>query len=206
MEIPVRESAVELMLRHLELVREWRARIDLTSVKSPSDLATLHFLDSLTIFKVLPIDVSLELLDVGSGGGFPGLVLAAVDATKQVTLMDRDPAKIVFLKLVTRELGLSNVRFLNVSLDTLVTRPKPPPFEAVVSRAFSSDPAILQRLSLVLSPEGHLVRMAGPSSLGEPFQIEGFREVRAWEGTLPFSDRFRRVILYERVSDTFPLF
>ncbi|MEW6532546.1 MAG: 16S rRNA (guanine(527)-N(7))-methyltransferase RsmG [Thermodesulfobacteriota bacterium] len=188
------------MLRHLELVREWSAHIDLTSVRSPSDLATLHFLDSLTIFKALPIEVPFHLLDVGSGGGFPGLVLAAVDVTKQVTLMDRDPAKIVFLKLVTRELGLSNVRFLNVSLDTLVTRPKPPLFEAVVSRAFSSNSRILQRLSVVLSPEGHLVRMAGPSSIERPFQIEGFREVRAWEGTLPFSDRFRRVILYERVS------
>jgi len=200
--VPVRESAVALMLRHLELLREWRARIDLTSLDSPPDIATRHFLDSLTVFKVLPIDVSLELLDVGSGGGFPGLVLATVDATKQVTLMDRDPAKIVFLKHVTRDLHLSNVRFLNVSLDTLLTRPKPPLFEAVVSRAFSSNPGILQRLSVVLSPGGHLVRMAGPSSLGRPFRIEGFREARSWEGTLPFSDRFRRVILYERVPDS----
>jgi 16S rRNA (guanine527-N7)-methyltransferase len=187
-----------MMLRHLELLREWSALINLTSVKSPSDIATRHFLDSLTVFKVLPIEVPLHLLDVGSGGGFPGLVLATVDATKQVTLMDRDPAKIVFLKLVTRELGLSNVRFLNVSLDTLLTRSEPPLFKAAVSRAFSSDPHKLQRLSLVLSPEGHLVHMAGPLSIGRLFRIKGFREVRAWEGPLPFSDRFRRVILYER--------
>jgi len=198
--VPVRESALKLMTRHLERLIEWNTRLDLTSAHDPTEIAVLHFLDSLSVFKVLPIDVPLNLLDVGCGGGFPGLVLATADVRKQVTLMDRDPAKIVFLKYVTRELGISNARFLNLSLDKLFSRPKPFLFQAVVSRAFSSDPAILQRLSLVLSPGGCLVRMAGPLSRGLPLMLEGFEEVRAWEGTLPFSDRFRRVVLYERSS------
>ncbi|MBI5252588.1 MAG: class I SAM-dependent methyltransferase, partial [Desulfomonile tiedjei] len=59
------------MALHMELLSEWGKKINLTTVREPLEIAVLHFLDSLTVFKVLPRGLSFNLLDVGSGAGFP---------------------------------------------------------------------------------------------------------------------------------------
>lgn len=186
------------MLRHLGLVRQWGARINLTSLTSPSDIAIYHFLDSLTVFKVLPQPEGLSILDVGTGAGFPGLVLRTANPRLAVTLLDKNPRKIVFLKQVVRDLALDGVAFMNRTLNELREDESVPKFDVIVSRAFTSNPAILDLFASLLHPEGAMVRMAGPSSITKECSLNNFREEALWEGVLPFTDRFRRVFRYSR--------
>ena len=72
--IPLNEKAAEKMIRHMELIRIWGTRINLTAVTEPREMAIRHFLDSLTVFKVIQLGSGLRILDIGSGAGFPGLV------------------------------------------------------------------------------------------------------------------------------------
>lgn len=194
------DRAIGKMVRHLNLLREWQSRINLTAITRVRDIAIRHFLDSLTVFKLIPLGRCLRVLDIGTGAGFPGMVLQTADDTLKVTLMDRDPRKIVFLKHVARELELEGLRFLNAPLSSLLEEPPAFGFDLLVSRAFSSDPLLLDRLSTVLEGTGSLIRMTGPASLTEDLTLRNFRETGVWEGMLPFSSRFRRVLQYTRVA------
>ena len=193
--IPLQDSAAHKMIHHLDLIRNWGTKINLTAIKDPRDMAVLHILDSLTVFKVIPLGSRLNILDIGSGGGFPGLVLRTADETLHVTLLDRDPKKIVFLKHAARALNLTNVDFINMSLKNLLLDPSAGQIDCIVSRGFSSNIAVLDGLHSLLAPKGCLIIMKGPSS--EKLPLRNFRLTELWGGILPFSNRFRTVSLHQ---------
>jgi 16S rRNA (guanine527-N7)-methyltransferase len=193
------ESAAKMVL-HLEMLLEWNRKINLTALKNSQDIVILHFLDSLTVFRVIPRGLPLSILDVGSGAGFPGVVIRTAEEAFNVTLLDRDPKRIVFLKYVATALGLQGTRFLNSSYKSLITDQNPPSYDILVSRAFSSSPELLDSLHSLLKPHGMLVRMAGPASVNKDFHLEHFVYEKHWEGTLPFSSHFRIVTLYRKID------
>lgn len=195
--LTVRDDTVSKMVRHLRLVAEWNKKVNLTALTDFAEMAVLHFLDSLTVFKILP-PRDLRMLDVGTGAGFPGLVLRTVEPALRLTLLDRDTKKIVFLKHVARKLGLSGVDFLNTRLEDLLNSQST--FDLVISRAFSSDPSVLDGFHQLVPDAGYMIRMAGPASLEEDLRLDHFTQSAIWEGLLPFSESFRRVILYTRSS------
>src|SRR5208337_1066750 len=88
LEIPLDDEAVAKTVRHLEILNHWRNRVNLTSLKDMAEMAVLHVLDSLTVFKVVPRGARLRVLDVGTGAGFPAVVMAIADRSMKVTLMD----------------------------------------------------------------------------------------------------------------------
>ncbi len=200
LDIPVTGQAISKMMRHMELLREWSLRVNLTALEDPRDIAVFHFLDSLTVFKVLPLGSVLRVLDVGSGGGFPGIVMRTVEESVNLSVLDRNPGKIVFLKHVARELGLFGVAFLNFRLQVFMDHSEPGYFDVVVSRAFASNPQIMDNFHLLLAPGGSLVRMAGPASVGKAFPLHNFRESSRWQGALPFSNRQRSVFCYTKIA------
>lgn len=194
--IELSEDGAARMRQHLRLLMQWRKCVNLTSLTDPIQIAILHFIDSLTIFKVIPQGSALRILDVGTGGGFPGMVLRSVDSSLDMTLLDRDAKKIVFLKYVARELGLTDITFLHTALANLLKLPISPPFDLIVSRAFSSDPLVLNSFSRLLVSGGSLVRMTGPTDAVHSSRLSNFRVQQLWEGTLPFSSHYRRVYRY----------
>jgi 16S rRNA (guanine527-N7)-methyltransferase len=196
LQIPLTPGALKTMLRYIDLLLQWRKRARLTALNDPVKIAIFHLLDSLAVFKVLPRHHGLRVLDVGTGAGFPGMVMSIANPELEITLMDRDPRKIVFLKYAVKELGLSGLRFLNAPLRDLLVMPAPINFQVIVSRAFSSDPALMDALCCLISQGGSLIRMAGPRSLKEEFNLKNFQQNAVWEGNLPFSNRFRRVLQY----------
>ena len=202
LEIPIQPQALAAMDRYIELVLQWRKRARLTSLNDPIEIAIFHFLDSLAVFKVLPLHSGYHVLDLGTGAGFPGIVMRIADPSLEIALMDRDPRKIVFLKYVVKQLGIQGVRFLNIRLQDMLANPRGNNFHGIVSRAFSSDPNLMDSLSSLLYPGGSLIRMAGPASLGENFALKNFIPTALWEGVLPFSNRFRRVLRYTVRSHT----
>jgi 16S rRNA (guanine527-N7)-methyltransferase len=197
LDIPISDEVVSKMMRHMELIIEWSSRVNLTALKNPQDIAVLHFLDSLTVFKVLPKGLALSVLDVGSGAGFPGIVMRTAEQSINLSVLDRNPKKIVFLKEVARRLNLSGVHFLNFLLQDFM-RSSSGYFDVVISRAFASDPNLVDALHRLVAPTGSLVRMAGPVSAGKDFPLHNFRESFRWEGTLPFSNSRRSVFCYTR--------
>lgn len=196
--VDLEQAAAERMVSHLRLIEEWGKRKNLTSLKTLREMAIFHLLDSLTVLKVFPEGQEKRLADIGTGAGFPGLVLKSVRTDLRLALVDPDPGKIVFLKHVVKYLGLSEVVFLNVRVETLLDASSQELFDIVVTRALSSNPAFLSALLPLVAISGSLIRMAGPSSAQE-IDLPDFRLVDRWEGGLPFSTSFRTVCRYVRI-------
>jgi len=122
------------LLAYLALLIKWNQAYNLTAVRNPDEMVSRHLLDSLSIHAhVLPLGA--RWLDVGSGGGMPGVPLAILFPDRQFTLLDSNGKKTRFLTQVKLELGLSNLQVVNARVEAFQPEQS---FQGIVSRAFSS--------------------------------------------------------------------
>jgi 16S rRNA (guanine527-N7)-methyltransferase len=192
--------AVQSMLKHLDILTHWNAKLNLTTLQDPNLASIYHFLDSLTICKLyFPVPGS-TLLDVGTGAGFPGLPLKLVFPELRLILLEKNPKKVVFLKRACHELGLKDVIFINMTLGSLIKEKHPQKYDTVVSRAFSSDPEALKLMGELVTDGGALISMLGPHGAKAISPPPGFTVGDSWEGTLPFSDAYRKVVRLQPVA------
>ena len=147
--------------RYLDLLEKWNAVINLTAVRDRERMVTLHLLDSLTL--VPNIAGRSRLLDVGSGGGMPGIPLAIACPHLKVTLLEPNQKKAAFLRQAKLELGLEQVSVVAERVERWLS---PEPFDAIVSRAFSDLPDFVAGAGHLLAPGGVLIAMKG----GVPFE------------------------------------
>ena len=143
------------LLQYLSLLNKWNKVYNLTAVRDPLDMVTLHLLDSLS---VLPYIKSKNLLDVGSGGGLPGIVLAICLPQLQVTTIDTVQKKAIFMRQVKGELGLSNLEVIHARVENYLPNEK---FEAIISRAFSEMALFIKLTQHLIADNGQWLAMKG---------------------------------------------
>jgi len=142
-------------LAYMALMQKWNKVYNLTAIRDPQEMLSLHILDSLS---VLPYIQSGSLLDVGSGGGLPGLIVAITRPDVQVTTIDTVQKKAIFMRQVKAELGLSNAQVIHGRVEEYQP---PSPFDQVISRAFS-EIALFRRLTMhLIRPQGKWLAMKG---------------------------------------------
>jgi 16S rRNA (guanine527-N7)-methyltransferase len=136
--LDIRVAQGDLLLRFLDLLQRWNSTYNLTAVRDPVQMLTHHLADCLAIVPALRRHRSevgaQRLLDVGSGGGLPGVVLAVLDDDLSVTCVDTVGKKAAFVRQVAAELRLHNLHAAHARVEQLVA----PPFDVVTSRAFAS--------------------------------------------------------------------
>ncbi len=106
--IPYRPELPELLRVYLDLLQDWNTRMDLTAVLEEDELLDKHFIDSLTVLKTGLIGDASSLIDVGTGAGFPGLVLAMANPELRVTLLDAQQKRLDFIQAVCEATGTAN--------------------------------------------------------------------------------------------------
>ena len=112
-EIPFREELPEKLYRYYTLLQECNSRMDLTAVTEEEETVDRHFIDSLTVLKTGLIGEQDSLIDVGTGAGFPGLVLAIACPDLQVTLLDSQQKRLTFLEKVSTETDTRNITIVH---------------------------------------------------------------------------------------------
>ncbi|MDF0733444.1 16S rRNA (guanine(527)-N(7))-methyltransferase RsmG [Pseudomonas entomophila] len=122
------------LLGYLALLIKWNKAYNLTAVRDPDEMVSRHLLDSLSVMPFIPENTE-RWLDVGSGGGMPGIPLAILYPHKQVTVLDSNGKKTRFLTQVKMELKLDNLQVINSRVEEFQP---PQPFSGIISRAFSS--------------------------------------------------------------------
>jgi 16S rRNA (guanine527-N7)-methyltransferase len=143
------EEQVGKLLDYLALLNKWNSVYNLTSVRDPLEMVKLHLLDSLT---AVPAFAGVaNVLDVGAGGGLPGMVLAISRPDMKVSMIDTVHKKTAFLNQVKAELGLSNVTVYTKKVQELEVKTK---FDVITSRAFAD-------LSDFVNWSGHLLQEGG---------------------------------------------
>ena len=112
-EIPFMENLPEKLKIYLELLREWNSRMDLTAVTDDEETVDKHFIDSLTVLRTGLVKENMKLIDVGTGAGFPGMVLALACPELQVTLLDAQQKRLSFLKAVSEATESENITIIH---------------------------------------------------------------------------------------------
>ncbi|KDN99875.1 16S rRNA (guanine(527)-N(7))-methyltransferase RsmG [Pseudomonas donghuensis] len=130
--VELSEAQHAQLLAYLALLIKWNKAYNLTAVRNPDEMVSRHLLDSLS---VMPFIHSERWLDVGSGGGMPGIPLAILHPDKHVTVLDSNGKKTRFLTQVKLELKLDNLTVIHKRVEEF--QPELP-FTGIVSRAFSS--------------------------------------------------------------------
>ena len=153
LEVPA--AAQEKLLAYAALLEKWNKTYSLTALRGADKAVSHHLLDSLAVLPHVPAGT---LLDVGSGGGMPGIPLAIVLPELAVTLIDSNSKKTAFLRQAAIELRLSNV---NVHCGRVEQYHPSLPFSAITSRAFAelADFVVLSRH--LLAPDGVWLAMKG---------------------------------------------
>ncbi|MBA1275939.1 16S rRNA (guanine(527)-N(7))-methyltransferase RsmG [Stutzerimonas azotifigens] len=132
--IELSDAQQRRLLGYLALLVKWNKAYNLTAVRDPDEMVSRHLLDSLSVVPhVAPLGDSW--LDVGSGGGMPGIPLAILFPERRFTLLDSNGKKTRFLTQVKLELGLDNLEVIHSRVEAYSP---PQPFSGICSRAFSS--------------------------------------------------------------------
>ncbi len=155
MNLSVSVEMQQKLLQYLSLLNKWNKVYNLTAVRDPLEMVKLHLLDSLS---VLPFIKASNLLDVGSGGGLPGIVLAICMPQLQVTTIDTVQKKAIFMRQVKGELNLGNLAVVHARVENYEPSEK---FVVVISRAFSDIPLFIKLTQHLIAENGQWLAMKG---------------------------------------------
>ncbi len=160
-------------LRAFEIYTEellaWNARINLTAITEPEDIATRHFADSLSCLPIIrPRPPGLRVVDVGTGAGFPGLPLKIVCPTIRLTLIEATGKKVAFLHHIVATLGLEDVTVLHARAEEVGQMPDHRErYDWVLARAVAGMRTLVEYLLPLCRIGGHCLAWKGESALQE---------------------------------------
>ncbi len=178
---------------YLALIAKWNRVHNLTAVRDAEQMVAVHLLDSLAV--VPHVAAAANLLDVGSGGGLPGIPIAIALPSLPVTLLDASHKKAAFLQQARAELDLANVEVVCERVEAW--RPGRV-FDAVVSRAFSDLADFVSQAAHLLAPHGRLIAMKGIYPFEEIAKIPASHRVASVEALrVPDLEARRHLVLME---------
>lgn len=163
------ETQVERLMAYLDLLQKWNKVYNLTAVREPAEMMTHHLLDSLAAIRPLLAQVGdrpVHLLDVGSGGGLPGVVIAIACPHHEVSCVDTVAKKAAFIQQVAATLRLGNLRGLHARVESLNAL-SGPGYDVVCSRAFASLVDFTRWSRDALKPGGIWMALKGKQPLDE---------------------------------------
>jgi 16S rRNA (guanine527-N7)-methyltransferase len=155
------EEAQKQLLDYMALIQKWNKVYNLTALRDPQEILTHHLLDSLSavgplMHQTRSLGGAFSFLDVGSGGGLPGVVIAICCPGVNVTCVDAVSKKAAFVQQVAASLKLGNLKGLHARVETLSG-----PFDVIGSRAFASLPDFVNWSSGALADGGVWMAMKG---------------------------------------------
>lgn len=171
------DAQVDQLLTYMAMMGQWGKTYNLTAVRNPADMLRLHLLDSLVVRA--PLSQHLQgrpasVLDVGSGGGLPGVVLAITMPQLEVVCVDAVSKKTAFVRQVAAELRLPNLRAEHARVETL----KAKPWDVITSRAFASLLDFVTLTKALRAPDGVWMAMKGKHPADEiaalPAEVDVF--------------------------------
>ncbi len=171
--LPVPAEAQKQLLAYLDLIAKWNRVHNLTAIRDVQSMVSAHLLDSLAVATHL---TAQTILDVGSGGGLPGIPLAIIWPQAEVTLLDSNQKKTTFLQQAKIELGLKNLTVVCERVEAWKTDRR---FDLVISRAFSDLAEFVKVTAGFCTAGGTLAAMKGVQPCDEISRLQDPRKLRA---------------------------
>lgn len=184
---------IDRLNQYLALLNKWNKTYNLTAVRETERMVAYHVLDSLS---ALPHIQGVRVLDVGSGGGMPGMLFAIARPDWQLTLIDANHKKTTFLRQAAIELGLNNVEVHCERVEALAA----PAFDVITSRAFADLAEFVRLIRHVLADGGVWAALKGVYPYEEIAQLpDDIRVVSVQALHVPGLDAERHLVTLARV-------
>jgi 16S rRNA (guanine527-N7)-methyltransferase len=204
LQLELNDGQIGQCLDFLNLIQKWNKVYNLTAVREPADMLTHHLLDSLTVIAPLRRHTdsrAIELLDVGSGAGLPGVVIAICCPEVTVTCVDTVSKKAAFVQQAAVTLKLPNLRGLHARVENLRD-----PYDVVSSRAFASLVDFVTWSSSALAEQGVWLAMKGKQPAEEISALPKTLDVFHVEQlSVPCLDVQRCIVWMRRLPVTAPV-
>ncbi len=185
---------IQKFLSYHELIKKWNSKINLTSVTDDSEIIVKHFLDSLTVSEL--ITDGPNILDIGTGAGFPGVPIAIVRESLDITVLDSRGKRIFFINEVLRELDLSNVKTVPGRAEDSNNGVPRINFDYVLTRAVGDIKEVINLSVPYLNEKGKIILMRGKEGKieWERFKNDNLKLLHLRKIIVPESN-FMRVLL-----------
>jgi len=161
--IKITDKQLSLLFQHQNKVLETNKQINLTAITDPTEFAVKHIIDSLSLLPYIPENA--QIADIGTGAGFPGVVLAIMRPDIHVTLIDSLRKRIFFLQKTVDELALPNVTCIHTRAEDLARSGTA--FDICVARAVASMDKLAKWIMPITKQGGTFLAMKGPNVLEE---------------------------------------
>lgn len=207
--IDVNDNIIEAFKTYKELLKEWNEKINITAIKDDVEIDIKHFLDSVTVLNTGYIKDGLKIIDIGTGGGFPGVPIKILKKDTEVVLLDSLNKRLTFLNEVINKLNLKGIRTIHGRAEDYGNdKDYRESFDIAVSRAVASLNILSEYCLPFVKVGGYFIAMKGP---GAEDEIEdGKRALKLLGGSLedrldiklPNSDITHTLIIIKKISKT----
>ena len=207
--IDLSDKQVEQFMRYKELLQEWNEKMNLTAITEDREVMTKHFLDCMSINKALEMKNQKTVIDIGTGAGFPGLVIKIAFPHLQVTLVDALKKRLNFLEVVIEELGLEGIKCIHSRAEDLgKNKVYREGFDICASRAVANLAVLSEYTLPFVKIDGYLIALKG-QKLDEELE-QGQKAIQILGGQLeevvhtgvPFTDLDHKIAKIKKVKST----
>lgn len=203
------DREIDMFSEYKRLLKEWNEKINITAITDDDEIDVKHFLDSVSVFKSGLINGTERIIDVGTGGGFPGIPVNILKPDTEVVLLDGLNKRLKFLNEVIDTLGLQNISTVHGRAEELGRKKEyRETFDIAVSRAVASLNTLSEYCLPFVKVGGYFVAMKGPDVDEEIEQAEkaieklGGQIEKRIDIPLPSSDIVHNLLLIKKVKQT----
>ncbi|VAW16754.1 16S rRNA (guanine(527)-N(7))-methyltransferase [hydrothermal vent metagenome] len=193
LELQIDPICVVPLMSYIRLLEKWNKTYNITAIRDLDKMVVLHLMDSASVYRYLSGN---SIIDVGTGGGIPGIIFAIINPKLKVTLLDSNQKKTRFLRFVQRQLKLENVQVVCERVEKYQALN---PFDVVISRAFSEVGLFLKLAGHLCSDDGAMLAMKGPREESEKKASKfGFKLTQDIDVKVPFLEAQRRLLIFKK--------
>jgi len=192
--LEIDSSYVDKLLEYIYLLDKWNKTYNITAIRDLEQMVILHLIDSASVYSYLKGN---SIIDVGTGGGIPGIIFAILNPELKVTLLDSNQKKTRFLRFAQRQLKLANIHIVCERVEKYQPRLA---YDVVISRAFSEVGNYLSLAGHLCADCGAMYAMKGPRIETEQNVSNlGFSLDQEINIDVPLLDATRRLLIFNKI-------
>ena len=201
----ISEEKIDMLMEYLKFLQEYNTHTNLTAIREPKEIIEKHFLDTMLLYSVIDKKAK-NAIDIGTGAGFPGMILAILNPDISVTLMDSVGKKTKFLSKLKEKLKLNNVTVVTSRAEEYINNENRESFDMGLCRGVSKLNVILEYMIPFIRIGGHFYpqKLDDQEITGAQKALEELKGkiIKVHKFFLPFSEDSRVIIEIEKISKT----